>query len=462
MLFNSYEFIVVFLPAVFVGYFLLGKKNPQRAMCWIIFASLAFYGYWNWRYVPLLALSIIFNYLVGRLIFNRKTKKWLVGGIIGDLTLLVYFKYAAFFISMINEIAGEKVFIIPSVFLPLGISFFTFTQIAYLIDVYRGEVRNASFCSYCEFVTIFPHLIAGPIINHRDMIPQFCSRITYSLNYDNVSKGVTLFILGLFKKVVIADSFSPWVNEYFSRPDGLQAVEAWLAALGYTFQLYFDFSAYSEMAVGLALMFNLHLPRNFDSPYQATSIIDFWRRWHMTLGLWVKNYLYIPLGGNRHGTIKKLRNLFFSMLIIGLWHGAGWTYVLWGGINGVYLIINHLWRLYGFSLPKIIAWGLTFISTVFAWVFFRAENIQGALSIIDSMISIGSMDDIFISLHGQMGVRIRMVIAFMILLMVCPNAQSLVERYFKPNIYWLCLCVGIGLVSLFFFSHISDFLYFQF
>ncbi len=462
MLFNTYEFIVVFLPLTFLGYFVIGKHSWQWGMYWVIAASLVFYGYWDINYVPLLLLSICFNYGIGQCIARRsQAKSWLITGLLGDFALLGYFKYTVFFLTTINDILGRGMFDIPTIILPLGISFFTFTQAAYLVDMYRGDVERTDFASYCEFVTIFPHLIAGPIIHHKSMLPQFYSLETYRLNYDNVARGLALFLLGLLKKVAIADSLAPWVNEYFARPDSLMPIEAWFAALGYTFQLYFDFSAYSEMAIGLGLMFNLRLPRNFDSPYQSTNIIDFWRRWHMTLGVWVKNYLYIPLGGNRYGLSKKLRNLLVSMLLIGFWHGAGWTYVLWGGIHGLYLVVNHWWRSFNLSLPKIIAWPLTFIAVMVAWVFFRADTVGHAVTILLTMCDVSH----FVagtSFHGPTGVRIRMLIVFTILLMFCPSAQRLVERYFRPNIKWAMVCIMAGVISFYYFSHISDFLYFQF
>lgn len=462
MLFNSYEFIIFFLPIVFITYYWIGQRLWKWGMYWIIGASLLFYGYWDIRYVPLLVLSICFNYIIGQFIVSKENSKfWLTAGLLGDFALLGYYKYTGFFLTTVNDVFGTALFSIPDIVLPLGISFFTFTQAAYLIDMYRGDAASTGFASYCEFVTIFPHLIAGPIIHHREMIPQFQSQRTYHLNYDNIAQGLTLFIFGLFKKVAIADSLAPWVNEYFARPDSLLPIEAWFAALGYSFQLYFDFSAYSEMAIGLGLMFNLRLPRNFDSPYQAANIIDFWRRWHMTLGVWVKNYLYIPLGGNRHGLPKKLRNLMVSMLLIGLWHGAGWTYVLWGGLHGLFLVINHWWRSMGNTLPKIFSWPLTFCAVMVAWVFFRADSVGQALIILSTMFDIQNWAAGF-SLHGPTGVRIRILIAFTLLLMFCPSAQRLVERYFKPNIKWAVMCIVLGVVSLYFFSHISDFLYFQF
>lgn len=331
LLFNSYEFIFLFLPVTFAGFFLLGRCKKNYAMLWLVAASFIFYGYWDYRYVPLLFSSILFNYLVGRQIEKTRSKKWLLFGIAVNVLLLGYFKYTDFFLGTINDIAGESYFALPHIVLPLGISFFTFTQSAYLVDVYRGEAVNSSFAAYCEFVTIFPHLIAGPIINYKEMLPQFLADKTFKINYDNLAMGISIFAMGLFKKVAIADKLAIWANAAFSHTESLTFLEAWIGALSYTFQLYFDFSGYSEMAIGLGLMFNLKLPINFNSPYQATSIIDFWRRWHMTLGSWVRDYLYIPMGGNRRGEFAKMRNLFVSMMIIGLWHGAGWTFCLLGG-----------------------------------------------------------------------------------------------------------------------------------
>lgn len=333
MLFNSYEFILCFFPLTWMLFFLFGRMKKERlATLWLVVASFFFYGWWDIRYVPLLFASIAINYLVGRrLEQNPGNKSWLICGIAVNLFLLGYFKYTDFFIITFNDISGVSYFDLPHIVLPLGISFFTFTQTAYLVDAYRGETKNKSFITYCEFVTIFPHLIAGPIINHKEMIPQFISPTTFKCNYENMAKGLTIFSLGLFKKVAIADNLAIWSNEAFGAIDALTFFEAWCGALSYTLQLYFDFSGYSEMAIGLGLMINLKFPVNFNSPYKSCSIIDFWRRWHMTLGLWVKNYLYIPMGGNRHGELRKMRNLLVSMLLIGLWHGAGWTFVLWGG-----------------------------------------------------------------------------------------------------------------------------------
>ena len=483
MLFNSFEFIFLFLPVTFAGFFLLGKyAKKSYATLWLVVASFSFYGYWDFHYVPLLFSSIVFNYLVGGKIERKKSKRWLFLGIIINVLLLGYFKYTDFFLGTLNDIYGEDYFDLPHIILPLGISFFTFTQTAYLVDAYRGEAKNYSFITYCEFVTIFPHLIAGPIINYKEMIPQFIADKTFRINYSNISIGLTIFTLGLFKKVAIADKLAPWVNNIYSSVDSLTFIEVWLGALGYTFQLYFDFSGYSEMAIGLGLMFNLKLPINFNSPYQSLSIIDFWRRWHMTLGSWVKYYLYIPLGGNRAGEFKKMRNLFSSMLIIGLWHGAGWTFIFWGGLHGLFLMINHQWRRFNIVLPKFLCWGITFLSVVVCWVFFRAENFHDAFTILYKMVDISNivipysdkamkyiywLPDIGITFQ-VMKISIKdllisaiEVIVLLFVVTLCPNPIKMMEK-FQVNYKWLLVAILLMLFSLLQFSQVSDFLYFQF
>lgn len=463
MLFNSYEFIFIFLPIVLAIYYVLGHmKQYHLASTWLVIASIVFYGYWDYRYVPLLLASICFNYFIGRRIEDTIYKKrYLILGLCGNLLLLGYYKYTGFFMEQINLLAGTN-WLIPHIILPLGISFFTFTQSAYLIDAYRGETAKYSFLKYCLFVTIFPHLIAGPIIYHKDMIPQFMNTRNCHINYDNMAKGIALFSIALLKKVCIADNISVWVNSIFNHYDQLNFLEAWAGALGYTFQLYFDFSAYSEMAIGLGLMLNLKFPVNFNSPYQSLSIIDFWRRWHMTLGTWVKSYIYIPLGGNRHGDFAKMRNLFIAMLLIGFWHGAGWTFVLWGGIHGALLVINHLWRKYGISLPKVLCWGLTFFSVMMAWIFFRAENFSQALQIIQSMFDFQSISTAAENWRvGKSASRVWLTIAGLSVLLCLPNPLWFIEK-FNSNWLWYMITLTVLLVSLYQMNTYTEFLYFQF
>ncbi len=479
LLFNSFEFIFLYLPVTIAGFFWLGKRWHPAGTLWLVLASLFFYGWWDLHYVPLLCASICFNYLVGRQIEQlaagyvipagghvesdvphaRARKAWLAFGIIANLLLLGYFKYTDFFLSTANLLAGSDLFDLPHIVLPLGISFFTFTQTAYLIDAYRGQTKNRSFLTYCEFVTIFPHLIAGPIINHHEMIPQFLAEHTFRIQWDNMAMGLAIFTIGLAKKVLLADKIAPWVNGVYAHVDALTMPEAWLGALGYALQLYFDFSGYSEMAIGLGLLINLRLPLNFDAPYQSLSIIDFWRRWHMTLGLWVKNYLYIPLGGSRCGTVRKMCNLFLSMLIIGFWHGAGWTYVVWGGLHGLLLIVNHLWRKLQISLPKIFCWLLTFVSVVACLVIFRSENFHVAKSVLMAMMDVSS---IVLPFDHALAKHLSIVLALTLVTVLLPHPIRLLQRHFHPGWQWCIPLAALLLYTVTMLHDYTEFLYFQF
>lgn len=402
MLFNSYSFIFLFLPITFAGMFWLGKYSHRLAALWLGLASLTFYSAWDSRFVLLLLGSIAFNYGAGCWIAlcraagtDKRTRYSLATAITANLILLGYFKYTNFFIASVNQIFGGH---IPAleIILPLGISFFTFTQIAYLVDVSRGIAREYSFIHYLLFVTYFPHLIAGPVLHHKQMMPQFADPETYRINYGNVAAGLTIFVLGLAKKVLLADSLAEHATPIFNAARDGQAmtlIEGWTGTLAYTLQLYFDFSAYSDMAIGLSLMFNVRLPLNFDSPYKATSIIGFWQRWHMTLSTFLRDYLYIPIGGNRKGPARRYANLMATMLLGGLWHGAGWTFVIWGGLHGLYLMINHGWRELkahlgwreGGGFAKVIAGAITFFAVAVAWVFFRADTLSAALAMLSGM-----------------------------------------------------------------------------
>jgi alginate O-acetyltransferase complex protein AlgI len=402
MLFNSYEFIYLYLPIVFFGFFWVAKSNHHLAALWLAVASLFFYGWWNLQFVLLLLASIVFNYAMGYAIGYarsglsppKQSTRLLVVAVVGNLLLLGYFKYMNFFISTVNQIVGSHWGAIDIV-LPLGISFFTFTQIAFLVDVHRGIASEYSFIHYLLFVTYFPHLIAGPILHHKQLMPQFGQAATYKINVDNVNIGLAIFIIGLFKKVVLADHFALYATPVFDAIGSggePKIIEAWLGTLAYTLQLYFDFSGYSDMAIGISKMFNVNLPLNFNSPYKAANIIEFWRRWHMTLSTFLRDYLYFPLGGNRCGATRRYANLMATMLLGGLWHGANWTFVLWGGVHGVYLIVNHVWQSLcrGRNLPRILRskafnGGLTFVAVVIAWVPFRSNSIDAATRMLKGM-----------------------------------------------------------------------------
>ena len=414
MLFNSYSFIFIFLPITFLGMLLLGSRSPSGAVLWLGIASLVFYAFWNPIFVTLLLGSIIFNYVVARWIQKRrniqlqnKLNYILILAITLNIVLLGYFKYTNFFLSTIIEGAGGT-FQPLDIIIPLGISFFTFTQIAFLIDVSRGFTSEHNFSRYLLFVTFFPYLIAGPVLHHKQMIPQFSDAKNFRFNQENVCAGISIFIIGLAKKIFLADNLGEIANPFFDTQHTdhpIQLVEAWVGAISYTLQLYFDFSAYSDMAVGLSLIFNLRLPLNFNSPFKASSVIEFWQRWHMSLTKYIGEYLYTPIslklmrqGLGRAYILEVLYTLILPTLItffiIGLWHGANWTYVMFGVVHGIFLVINHLYR----AFKKKVGWRkkpnkfnifcstvLTYIVVVIAFVFFRADSLSSAYEICLAM-----------------------------------------------------------------------------
>lgn len=415
MLFNSYEFIFLFFPIVFASFFWLARFGYSVSALWLSFASLFFYGWWAFEYIGLLLGSVVLNYSMGYLIGHARRRVYakylIVLSVTANLVLLGFYKYANFFIDTSNSLSGGT-FPLVDIILPLGISFFTFTQIAFLVDVYRGEAHEYNFIHYLLFVTYFPHLIAGPVLHHAQMMPQFAKKKTYQLQLDNVALGLSIFTIGLAKKVLLADNFAVYAEPVFAATGlGIQPdfIEAWTGALAYTLQLYFDFSAYCDMAIGISIMFGVKLPINFNSPYKAVNIIDFWRRWHMTLSKFLRDYLYIPLGGNRKGPVMRYMNLMITMLLGGLWHGASWTFVMWGGLHGFYLVVNHAWRsVFSDRIPThgvsahiyhLAAILLTFLCVVVAWVFFRAESFSSAILMLNGCFGYGG-----ISLPSTLGV----------------------------------------------------------
>ena len=396
MLFNSLPFIFLFLPVSFGVYFWLNHcRLVLAARAWLVAASLFFYAWWNPLYLPLILLSILVNFVIGNEIGRRRGRGGREGrgpgmhgllmlGVIINLVVLGFFKYAHFFVDNLNMVFDAG-FNLPEIVLPLAISFFTFQQIAYLVDCYREGPLEYDLLSYAIFVTFFPQLIAGPIIHHREMMPQFVTRANLFKRYRNIAVGLFLFSLGLFKKAVIADSFAVWVTPGFDGGLHLNFFEAWVTSLSYTFQLYFDFSGYTDMALGAALLFNIRLPVNFDSPYKACDIRDFWRRWHMTLSRFLRDYLYIPLGGSRHGALQTYASLFVTFVLGGLWHGASWMFVIWGALHGGAAVVHRLWSGLGLRIPDWLAWLLTFNFVNVAWVFFRAADLDAAMRILGGM-----------------------------------------------------------------------------
>lgn len=391
MLFNSFEFITFFLPLVVVVFYALRKsKFSSASKYWLTGASLFFYSWWNPKYLPLLCVSIFCNYIFAASIqkYHQKGSKYILSmGVAFNLTLLGYYKYANFFVDNLNNIAGSTL-TLETIILPLGISFFTFQQIAFLVDSYRDNETSYSFMDYALFVSFFPQLIAGPIVHHKEMMPQFENIKDSHIDWESIYRGLFLFAVGLFKKVAIADPLAQHANIAFDRLDVLSFADAWCGSICYTMQLYFDFSGYTDMALGIGLLFCVTLPENFRSPYKATSIQDFWRSWHMTLSRWLRDYLYIPLGGNRKGNGRMLCNVFITFLLGGLWHGAGWTYIIWGAMHGFALLVYNLWRTYGRPLPRLVAWGITFLFINAAWVMFRAKTVADSLKVYSGMLGL--------------------------------------------------------------------------
>lgn len=481
MLFNSLPYILGFLPLTLVGWFALARVNPRGGRLWLAGASLLFYGWWDWRYLALLLGSIAFNYGAARLIAGAgyPRRRILLGAAIAvDLALLGWFKYADFFRESLAALAGTA-WAPLGVALPLGISFFTFTQIAFLVDTSAGKVREADPLDYLLFVTFFPHLLAGPVLHHAEMMPQFADPRTSRPRAEMISTGLTLFIIGLVKKVVLADGIAPVASLVFdatAQGGSPGLAEAWAAALAYSFELYFDFSGYTDMALGAARLFGIVLPLNFASPYQAASPIEFWRRWHMTLSRFLRDYLYIPLGGNRLGPARRHMNLFVTMLLGGLWHGAAWTFVAWGAFHGVLLIVNHGWRsmvgrlgLGGVTAKppaRLAGWALTFLAVMLGWVLFRANGFDTAGRMFAAMAGHGGS---FAALLPGAEVWVELAalgaVAFLL-----PNSQSLVlggpeawrRLTWRPSPAWaLVLALGF-VVALGQMSDVSPFLYYRF
>jgi len=413
MLFNSVEFIFLFLPFTFFVYFFLNRKRLLIASkAWLLFSSMFFYSWWNIIYLPLIITSIFVNFLISSNIINFdknkkinfSKKKMLMIGLFFNIGLLGYFKYMDFFIENANFIFGTNIGLI-NLILPLAISFFTLQQIAFLVDSYEGLIKEKNFLNYATFVSFFPQLIAGPIVYHNEMMHQFTNLKKKVINYKNIITGLFIFSIGLFKKVVIADTFAAWATNGFDVSSSLNFFEAWFTSFSYTFQLYFDFSGYTDMAIGAALLFNINLPQNFNSPLKSTSIIEFWSRWHITLTRFITTYIYTPI-------VRSFENLSFSkamiatfvtFLISGLWHGASWMFVIWGGLHGLALVINHIWRKkLKIKMNKFLAWVITFNFINFSLVFFRANNLDDAIKLLKGMTDVSNIV-IPSSLHSSLG-----------------------------------------------------------
>ena len=493
MLFNSYEFIFVFLPISFFVYFYLNSKRLTTASKgWLIFTSLFFYSWWNIMYLPLILISILFNYVITNTMmeYEESKKKYfskkslLQIGLFFNIGLLVYFKYMDFFISNTNSLINTDIELLHLA-LPLAISFFTLQQIAFLIDSYEGLVKEKNFLNYTIFVTFFPQLIAGPIVHHKEMMPQFASIKNKVKNYHNIALGLFIFAIGLFKKVVIADSFAVWATKGFDVAPTLNMIEAWITSLSYTFQLYFDFSGYMDMAIGAALLFNIRLPQNFNSPYKATGMIDFWKRWHITLTNFITTYIYTPI-------IRSFKNLTFhkamfatvvTFLIAGLWHGASWMFVIFGGLNGIGIAINHYWqklwkKKLKINIHKYLGWFITFNFVNITFVFFRAVNFESAIKVLKGMfmgefifpisilnyfesakewgIKLGNWSNLY-QHENYLGLWF---LAGLIVILLFPNSMEW-KKKFKTNFFYMSLTV-LFFMSILLMHRKSEFIYFNF
>ncbi|EAJ9148448.1 MBOAT family protein [Campylobacter coli] len=499
MVFSSYEFIFIFLPVILIIFYILKACNYlSLAKFFLVCSSLFFYAFWKVEYLFILFSSILINFFLANAILKKEnqTKQILFFlGIAFNLLLLGFFKYTDFLLENFNTFSQiiklDFNIPLPHILLPLAISFFTFQQIAFLVDCFKRKniedlkVKNSykiDLLDYSLFITFFPQLIAGPIVHHKEMMPQFhiLSKEKSLINWEYVAKGLFIFSIGLFKKVFIADSFAVWANAGFKLAENgevLNIFEAWGTSLAYTFQLYFDFSGYCDMAIGLGFFFGVILPINFNSPYKALNIADFWRRWHITLGKFLRDYLYIPLGGNRVGRIVNLRNLFLVALLSGVWHGAGWGFIIWGILHAIAMVIH---RIYSFwanekkflnsKIYKIFVWFITFNFINITWVFFRSENLSGAISILKAMLGITWVELPYKFKAGLLFKKIdgndKMVGFILVSFIIClclRNSTQMLDN-FKPNIknsFIVMFLFYIALITLCATPY-TEFIYFNF
>ena len=484
MIFNSYSFLFLFLPVTLAGFYLLGRTTQKGAALWLLLASLVFYCSWDVRFLPILLLSMSGNYwMCGRILSGQQSskKRWLTAAVVFNLALLGYFKYANFFLATINGITSQNIELL-TIILPIGISFFTFTQISLLVDAYHGKLKTIDPLHYALFTAYFPYIVAGPVLHHQEMLPQFADPVNYRVHGNNFAVSATLFTFGLAKKLLIADNLVPLVNAAFGS-DQPHLIQAWLGVLAYSFQLYFDFSGYSDMALGVSRLFGFQIPFNFNSPYKAASVSEFWLRWHISLSRFLRNYLYIPLGGNRSGQMARYRNLMLTMLLGGLWHGANWTFVIWGGLHGLYLCVQHGWR--GWRRGETTAEppgmlrgffnrGLTFLAILVAWCFFRAADVPSALNLLAGMAGGNGFSPVTADPFGLCMLGIAAGIAFflpntneMILHLESrfankPASFSLVNTQWSSSIRWGVATGVLLALCLLSMDKPQDFIYAQF
>jgi len=492
MLFNSFEFLFFFLPLTIAGLYVFGLRAHHRlAVAFLACASLFFYGWANPAFLWLILVSMVVNHALWLFLVKTRAcgtlarKILLAGGITYNLGLLGYYKYADFFLANLAAVSGGT-HLPDNIAQPLAISFFTFQQIAFLVDSYRGETREQTLLHYVLFVSFFPQLIAGPIVRHHETMPQFINRAFPRIRAEHVSVGLTLICLGLFKKVVLADSAASYVSPIFHAAEqgaDLSFLDAWAGSLTYTFQLYFDFSGYTDMALGVARLFGIYLPLNFNSPYKAVNVIDFWKRWHISLSRFLRDYLYIALGGNRKGKARRYVNIMITMLLCGLWHGANWTFVLWGVLHGIFLVVNHVWRAVKLSVgitadhwwSRILAQGVTFIAVAAAWVLFRAESLSGACNLLYAMTGLTGFAP-----HADFTplALVELLLGLSIIVFLLPNTIEIVDPKgynlpepgwcpikplrrirWQPSLVWMAFAAVCALSAIYNLSEIREFIY---
>jgi D-alanyl-lipoteichoic acid acyltransferase DltB (MBOAT superfamily) len=476
MLFNSFEFIFIFLPVSFFVYFYLNHKRLTIASrAWLVFSSLFFYGWWNIAYLPLILVSILFNYTITNTMAeydeNKKNyfskRSLLKIALVFNIGFLGYFKYMDFFIENINMVFDSDIGLLYLA-LPLAISFFTLQQIAFVVDSYEGLVKEKSFLDYTVFVTFFPQLIAGPIVHHKEMMPQFANIRNKVKRYKNISLGLLIFSIGLFKKVVIADTFAIWASYGFDTATTLNVFEAWATSLSYAFQLYFDFSGYTDMAIGAALLFNIKIPINFNSPYKALSIIDFWQRWHISLSNFIGTYVYTPIirSFNKLNFHKAMFATILTFIIVGLWHGASWMFVIFGTLHGIALTINHYWKRTKFKINNVIAWFITFNFVNLTMVIFRAKEWDDVEKVLSGMLGMNGISSIKtliefgpIDKFSLMNIIMVFLIAFVGFFM--GNSTSITYQAMQNKIKYIYIS-ALLLISTLHLNRVSEFIYFNF
>ena len=460
MLFNSYEFLLVFLPLTFIIYFYLNsKKLITLSKIFLVVASLTFYSWWNVIYLPLILGSMIFNFYVGQFLGKNRTKQMLTFGIIGNVALLGYFKYTDFFIENFNWALNKDVELLHLA-LPLAISYFTFQQIAFLVDSYRGETKEYNFLNYALFITFFPQLLMGPIMHHKEIIPQFQTKWKSFIKWENVALGLFIFAIGLSKKTLIGDPLTDYAQYAFDNAQKLSMVEAWYASVSYVLSYYFDLSGYADMAIGIGKMFNINIPKNFNSPYKARNFADYWKRWHITLSRFLSDYIYKSLGGNKSLVWVMYLNIMITFFVSGFWHGAGWNFVVWGLLNGIFVVMAHMMKKANLEMNFYVAWFLMFFGLILTRILFVSNDFADAWYVTTTLFDISNLrfENLF---YIDPYLQSFYIVLALYLALACKNSMEISEN-FKPNFKYIFYTVILLSASLFTFSSAKEFLYFQF